>query len=80
MQRMAKARDCRERYRKKIAIIGKQCVDIEQDFNSSITKIDTIIRTLAEETTYTGVKIDNNREVTTPDYVDELLEWGRQPF
>lgn len=80
MQRMAKARDCRKRYRKKIAIIGKQCVDIEQDFNSSITKIDTIIRTLAEETTNTGVKIDKNREVTTPDYVDELLEWGRQPF
>jgi len=80
MQRMAQTRDCRERYRKKIAIIGKQCVDIKQDFNSSITKINTIIRTLAEETTYTGVKIDNNRELTIPDYVDELLEWGRQPF
>ncbi|QOP45860.1 hypothetical protein [Sulfurimonas paralvinellae] len=73
MQRMAQTRDCREQYRKKIAIIGKQCVDIEQDFNSSITKIDTIIKVLTEETTNTGI-VNTPKETNTKRFdLDETL-------
>ena len=80
MQRMGQTRVYRERYRKKIDTIGEQCKEIEQQFNSNISTINKIIRDITKGTSDSGVKINNNRDVTTFDYVDELLEWGRQPF
>lgn len=80
MSRMGQTRISRERHRKKIDTLGEQCEKIEQQFNSNISTINRIIRDITKETSDTGARLNNHSEITTPDYVDELLEWGRQPF
>ncbi len=80
MSRMGEARISRKRYRKKIDSIGEQCEKIKQQFKSNISTINRIIRNITKETSNTGVSLNNQREIITTDYVDELLEYGRQQF
>ena len=80
MSRMEQTRVYRKRHRKKIDTIREQCKKIEQQFHSNISTINRIIRNITKETSNTGVKIDNNKELTIPSYVDELLAWENNYF
>jgi len=87
LQSARETRNRRERYRKKIDSLREQCARIKQQFNTNLTKIDTIIRALAEETTNTGVintpkenrtkRFDLDETLSIEEYAEELFNFNR---
>ena len=70
----------REQYRKKIDSLRARYAETKRQFDTNFTKISAIIRNITKETSNTGVTLNNQSEITTTNYVDELLEYGRQQF